>query len=197
MARKRKPGGGRKPKGDYPDMRASLTIRIPTSMKAELEAAAAASGKTLTHKILSRLTFAANAERARSRDPASQALCFLLAETIDVVRGNTVAGWRDDPFAFQAVRKAFDQILAALQPPGEAKPHEADPLDPGGPKTRNAFFIFTDSPDEMAKTAAAYVLFGLQRDDGGEVNASPRREIEYDMARARRDLKPQPNGDDQ
>src|SRR6516165_455129 len=54
MARKRAPGGGRKPKGAAP-MRSQLTIRMPDDLRTELEAAARKRGHNLTDELLWRL----------------------------------------------------------------------------------------------------------------------------------------------
>ena len=45
--RKRAPGGGRKPSGPFAQNAAQLTIRMPTEMRGQLEAAAQRRGRSL------------------------------------------------------------------------------------------------------------------------------------------------------
>jgi hypothetical protein len=93
-------------------------------MRKQLEASAARrpGGWSLTQEILFRVKRSFDRERDERRDPASRALCYLLAEIIAVIAPNTVGDeWRSNPFAFRSVKLAFNKILDGLEPPGEIK----------------------------------------------------------------------------
>ena len=55
LKRKRAPGGGRKPKGAFSKLTSPLSLRMPSDMRDELEAAAKASGKSVSQELLRRL----------------------------------------------------------------------------------------------------------------------------------------------
>jgi hypothetical protein len=121
MARKRAPGGGRKPKGAAP-MRSQLTIRMPDDLRAELEAAARKRGHNLTDELLWRLRLSFAKEREQRRDPAMRALTFLigeLAENIHLGLRIFRMKWHKNPFMFQALKLGTTKMLDAIAPPGE------------------------------------------------------------------------------
>jgi len=55
MARKRAPGGGRKPAGEFKGKSATITTRVTPATRAALEQAASANGRSLSQEIESRL----------------------------------------------------------------------------------------------------------------------------------------------
>jgi hypothetical protein len=197
VARKRAPGGGRKPKHG---VRASpLSLRVPKEVREGLEASAAerkqGKGWSLSEEILLRLKQTFYDER-RDRDRASKALCRFLTEVILAVANSTVGpNWRSDPWAFKAIRLAFDRVLVGLEPPGEIR----------APATRQGvwaaganpvrFQLGEGTPEEMAHFISDVILmrptfeepfavsrFEAEEDSSGNV-------FEYTMARAFRDLK--------
>lgn len=200
MARKRAPGGGRKPK----EGRASpLSLRMPDEMRAALEASAAKRkpGKSglLSEEILHRLRLSFVRERDERRDPASTALCRLLTEVILAVANSTVGpqDWRSDPWAFEAVRLAFDQILLRLKPPGEMR----------APATRQGvwaagtipvrFQLGEGTPEEMAHFVSDVILmrptfeapFEVSRFEENREYSTGGNAFEYTMADAFKALK--------
>jgi hypothetical protein len=156
MVRKRAAGGGRKPKGDFHKVSSSFSIRMPAEMRAELKAAAGKNDRAEGQELLRRLQDSFHRDRDKSRDPASRALCYLLAELIELVSLNSFENpkkseWRNNPFAFRVIKLAFTQILKSLEPKGEIQPPSGEWL--------NAFFMIrTDKPDEMAEVAAVIIL---------------------------------------
>jgi hypothetical protein len=126
MARKRAPGGGRKPIGPRV-ARAQLSLRMPDDLRTELEAAAATRGRSLTQEMLGRLRESLARERIDRQDPAMRALCFLfqdLAETIHARQPEIRRDfkWHRNPFMFRAFKLGVAKLLDALEPPGEIKP---------------------------------------------------------------------------
>ena len=75
MARKRAPGGGRKPKGPVA-ARSQLTVRMPDDLRAELEAAARRRNRNLTDELIGRIRVSFAREHEQKRDPATRALLF-------------------------------------------------------------------------------------------------------------------------
>ena len=75
MARKRAPGGGRKPKGPVA-ARSQLTVRMPDELRAELEAAARRRNRNLTDELIGRIRGSFAREHEQKRDPATRALLF-------------------------------------------------------------------------------------------------------------------------
>jgi hypothetical protein len=153
MAKKRKPGGGRKPKGDFSRLTSPLTIRMPAEMRKQLEAAANKSGKNVTQELLRRLQNSFNRDREKSRDPALRALCFLIAEIAEGVVlpepirfPNAYPLWRSNPFLFRAFKLAVGKLLDALEPPGEIQaPVTLEPAEgvkiPLGPLDQPEFLL--------------------------------------------------------
>jgi|RhiMetdeSRZDD1v2_1073273.scaffolds.fasta_scaffold23450_5 hypothetical protein len=130
MKRKRGPGGGRKPKGEFSQLTSSLTIRIPHDMRKQLESEAAINGHSVAQTLLWHLRQSFNRERDRERDPALDGLLFMIArlavytsravyESDKVSRSLKQARWRNDLFTFRAFKVAVAKLLEALkEPPG-------------------------------------------------------------------------------
>src|SRR5262245_44631170 len=102
MARKRAPGGGRKPKGAV--AAGLVAVRMQDDLRAQLDAAAKKRGYTLTDEVLGRLRASFAREREQRRDRAMRALGFLIATVADVAHlgGRLNKQWHRDPFMFQA-----------------------------------------------------------------------------------------------
>lgn len=205
---KRAPGGGRKPKGEFSDLTSPLSFRMPASMRKQLEAARRKSGRSTTQEMLWHLRNSLNENRRRARDPALQALLYLIAEAADGVTcpvGMHVAGmrplWRSDPFLFRAFKLAVGKLLDALEPAGEIKPPESLEITDWvvvhlfEPKfLRDAY----QTPEALADFCAAGILQALIRTEPLKKSDPDITKgdsgFEYDMQRARRDLSVKPKG---
>jgi hypothetical protein len=120
--RKRAPGGGRKPSGPFKHSAAQLTVRMPDDMRARLNAAAQKKGWSLSQELLWRLRVSFEKENyADHRDPATRALCFLIAEAAQRVHIGIPVEWHRDPFLFKAFKLAVAALLDALEPAGSVK----------------------------------------------------------------------------
>jgi hypothetical protein len=133
--RKRAPGGGRKPKGEFDRLSTAVTTRMPEDLRERLVRAADKNDRSITQEILRRLHDSFDHDRNKGREPAMRALCFLIAEiaheVVDpfgkgedakaVIPDVYVPDWRSDPFYFRAFKLAVVQLLDALQPPGDVK----------------------------------------------------------------------------
>jgi hypothetical protein len=169
MARKRAPGGGRKPSAHTP--RAQLTIRMSDEMREQLESAARERDWTLTDELLLRLRVSFHRERDESRQPAMRALCFLIAELADHIVGPSVArgksevrfyDWRSDPFFYRAFKIAVGRLLDALEPPGPIKAYQITAkqgeLDP----YMKHYLASFKSPEARAEYSVGYILTALR-----------------------------------
>jgi hypothetical protein len=170
--RKRAPGGGRKPKGDFSQVVSPLSIRMRADMREQLEAAANVNGRSISQELLRRLQGSFDEDRATARDPAMRALCFLIAQLAGEVAGLTdtkgrpAFDWRTDRFLFRAFKLALCQILDALEPSGEIRPPQLmvdavfEDSEEGLVK---AFKATYETPEARADQAAKTLLSQLQR----------------------------------
>ena len=212
MKRKRAPGGGRKPSGPFAKNAAQLTIRMPADMRKQLERSAAyrrnGAGWKLTQEMLYRLQRSFDREQDEKRDPAARALGYLLAEVISFVAstkrpfgelvtrdGDTKffpnSNWRSDPFAFHAIRLAFNLILDALQPTGAMRPPRTaeQPLDGEAWILGERFPIPANTPEALAKSIRDIILFRLAREPSEFAEGSRSREGQWVMSQAAQALR--------
>jgi hypothetical protein len=204
MARKRAPGGGTKPRGEYAGLSTTLSLRMPADLRAQLERSAAkrrrGEGWSLTQEILRRLHRSLERERDERRDPPSRALCYLLAEVISAVASNTVGpNWRSHPWSFRAIKQAFGQVLDALEPTGEIRApvtRQGDPFSglwaAGAIPVR--FQLGEGTPEEMAHFVRDVILMRMRQDSYEQppeaiALTSTQEEFEFGMSDAVRDLK--------
>jgi hypothetical protein len=120
MARKRAPGGGRKPKGPVP-ARSQLTVRMPDDVRAELEAAARRRNRNLTDEVIGRIRASFVRDYEQKRDPATRALLFLISQLAEQIHMNSPIEWHQNPFMFKAFKLAVARLLDALEPSGKVQ----------------------------------------------------------------------------
>jgi Arc-like DNA binding dprotein len=209
VKRKRAPGGGMKPRGEFSGLTSVLSLRMPDDMRAQLESAAKKhrpTKRSLTQELLKRLERSFNEDREKSRDPALRALLYLIGEVAEGVTNpapvrlkNTRPLWHSDPFLFRAFRIAVDKLLDEFEPPGEIKP------PPGFVEPADGFEIFTASKYmrdiyQSPKTLGGFVAAGIMRALYSPAPADnladwPRpRWDDYGMQSASRDLGLKPKG---
>jgi hypothetical protein len=121
MARKRAPGGGRKPQGEFRGKSRTLTTRITAETRLGLEREAERSGRSLSQEIEHRLRDSINMpkhiEQAWGK-PHVYALARLISYVVTGIEVSTRRSWRKDAFTGRAVRAATDIIFARLVPDG-------------------------------------------------------------------------------
>jgi Arc-like DNA binding domain len=197
-------GGGRKPQGEFSQLTSPFSLRMPDGLRGQLEAAAKKSGRSASQELLARLNSSFARERDQGRDPATRALCFLLAELADKIRWPKSRTWQRDPFIFKAFKMAFAQVLDALEPSGEVNP--PFPRLALADKWREQW----KSPETIANDVAQQTLSDLYRisiappqspfahwltDENEDARAAARYDIavrertHYGMADVRRDLR--------
>jgi hypothetical protein len=125
LAKKRGPGGGRKPKGEFAALASPLSIRMSKEMRTELEAAANKRGRSISQEVLRRLTDSFYKDRTKDRDRTVRALCYLISDMaskmnyIPGIDKHSSSEWRTNPFIFKAFKTAVASLLDFLEPPGK------------------------------------------------------------------------------
>ena len=112
--RKRRPGGGRKPGGEFPGKSATFTTRIQRSTRRALEAAA---------KARSDKSISAAAERIlksvllwQSGEPRNNALAAALVLLAENIERDTKKSWRDDPWVGFALALGVEHLVRYFAP---------------------------------------------------------------------------------
>jgi len=171
-----------------------MSFRLPTEMRTALAKAAKGSGRSVTQELLRRL----HGSFRRDRDPALQALCYLVEEVAEGVvnpapfRVTSMRPlWRSNPFLFRAFKLAVGKILDALEPAGEIK-------SPVGLEIAEGVDLFTGSAFlrgiyKTPETLADFVAAGISQALLGAVVIDPPMTkwdaaIDYGIEAARRDL---------
>jgi hypothetical protein len=132
--KKRAPGGGRKPKGEYANRAASLTMRISAELKASLKRQAVQNRRSLSQEAERLLRDAMEFPKTfkkQWRDDHYYGLGRMVARlawTVEIATGvadpfnSTRRTWMEDPFTAAALRAAIDIALGGLAPAGEIEP---------------------------------------------------------------------------
>jgi hypothetical protein len=189
-ARKRRPGGGRKPSGSIAGKAETFSTRITPETRAALEREASATGQSIS-QVAERLLWVGIAERRRrSKARPLRALCFVIEQiALEVGSGRwmdpgqysdrqaaaverLLNEWRTDPFLFRAFEIAVAKVLNALRPKGEMKSRYPSELieqlsgeDFYDPQTTELMKETYKSPENLASHAATNVWIRLNRTD--------------------------------
>jgi hypothetical protein len=108
MARKRAPGGGRKPQGEYPGKAAQFTTRITPETKRALVEAAVRGGRSLSQEVEKRL----NATIMKpSGAPHNRGLALAVAYLAESIELETQRDWRQDSFTAVGLHAGIDALL--------------------------------------------------------------------------------------
>jgi len=111
MPRKRAPGAGRKPRGEFKGKTMTLTTRITPETRAALERAAKKSSRSLSQEVEHRLNASIRKDYAHNRHPHIRALAEAIAMLTFWLEGRTQKHWNDDPFTAEALRRAIESFV--------------------------------------------------------------------------------------
>ena len=114
MAKKRAPGAGRKPRGDFTGKTATLTTRITAETRAAMERAAQKSGRSLSQEVERRLNDSVRNERNRRYDV--RALAEAIAIVAEKVEKATGKHWLQDAFTGEALRGGIETLVRHFAP---------------------------------------------------------------------------------
>jgi len=126
--RKRRPGGGRKPGGEFPGKSATFTTRIQPETRRALDAAAKASGPRASVSVIAERILKAGLEKPSGapRNTALAAAVALLAKNIETA---TAQSWREDQWTGMALRYAIEALLFHFVPTPEGTPAIPSAID--------------------------------------------------------------------
>jgi hypothetical protein len=138
--RKRAPGAGRKPQGEFDQLTSIFAVRMPQDIRQQLEAAAKKNRRSTGQELLRRL-YDSFGIGDKNRDPALRAICFLISELADkiiyVPHGDQ--NWHNNKFLFRALRIGIAKLLDEIEPKGAMPP---------SPTSRGAEFL-KKRPDQL------------------------------------------------
>src|SRR5262245_41075558 len=127
--RKRAPGGGRKPMGEFRNLESPFSLRMPSHLRKQLDNAKRRSGKSISQEVLERVK---SSFRRDPIDPSIRALSYLMAciqqsfygrpIPLDDTTSRTTGDphhWRQHPFFYIAFKAAVQTLLEKLEPISE------------------------------------------------------------------------------
>jgi TraY domain len=116
VSRKRAPGGGRKPQGEFSNKRAMLATRVTMETRKALDAAARKSGRSLSQEVEHRLRDSLKISDKADRQPESAALAFLVTRLAETISAVSKRRWHRNRWCIEtlkfAVSKLLDQVPA-------------------------------------------------------------------------------------
>jgi TraY domain len=180
MARKRAPGGGRKPRGVGPAVH--FNTRIAPDVRRRLERDARRNGRSLSHEIEVRLTD--SIREAPAADVQTRALCYLISQVAEIGRvvglersSGSEFNWRTNRFDFEAFRAAIAHLLDRLAPTGEIE------------ASRYPLF---ETSEAMGRSIGSHAMAYLSSSDSllkrAEGRGAPTGSLLYAFPQAARDL---------
>jgi hypothetical protein len=114
MPRKRAPGAGRKPKGEFTRKTATFTTRITHETRMALEHGARETGRSISQHAESILRAAIHKPTDAQR--RNQALARTIALVAENLEKSTGQPWNEDAFTGQALRHATEALLFHFAP---------------------------------------------------------------------------------
>jgi hypothetical protein len=118
MARKRAPGGGRKPRGEFHGKAATLTTRITAWTREALDRAAEKNDRSLSQEVERRLRDSIRNDLSRDRRPHVRALGEAFMLMILGVERRTGRRWLDDAFTAASIRHGLNFLISHFGPSG-------------------------------------------------------------------------------
>jgi hypothetical protein len=134
MNRKRAPGAGRKPRGEFRGKSSTLTTRITLSTRVALDNAARKSRRSLSQEVEARLSLSLRKRDHPKRIRGLGEAIMLLARCVERA---TDKAWNEDAFTGEAVRRGAEFLISHFAPRGtEVTPESvAKAVKRGAPQT--------------------------------------------------------------
>jgi hypothetical protein len=119
MAKKRAPGAGRKPRGEFKGKSAVLTTRITPETRTALERAAEKGKRSLSQEVEHGLRwYLSTRKRAPERDDHIRALGEAVTLVAQYIERATKQKWNEDAFTGEALRQGCTSLIAHFAPRG-------------------------------------------------------------------------------
>lgn len=118
MQKKRAPGGGRKPSGEFAGKSSAFSTRITPELRAALEAESKSSGKSMSQIVERRLRESFDEPKRMQRilgPDHVRALAYLVAHLAMEVERQTRQEWHQDRFTFNAIVSATHTAMSLYQ----------------------------------------------------------------------------------
>jgi hypothetical protein len=139
--RKRAPGGGRKPSGEFVGMTDALTVRMPKDVRRGVEREAKRAGRSLSQEIARRLKDSLELRARIDREFGPKhiyALGRMAGQMAQAVEMQTGRRWQDDAFTASALCHAIETFVFRVAPTGPVKvpdrvERDADRLEDAAP----------------------------------------------------------------
>jgi hypothetical protein len=159
--RKRRPGGGRKPGGEFPGKYAAFTTRLQPETRRALDEAAARSkygSVSATAEFI--LKQGLKKPSGEPRNLALACAVALLAERIERATGQS---WRQDKFTGWALRYAVEALLFHLAPTAEGEPAATPAVEKSAEKMPPEFAERFRRPAGLGHTLAFNMILELEQ----------------------------------
>jgi hypothetical protein len=155
--RKRAPGAGRKPKGEFVGKTATVTTRIMPDTREALEEAARASNRSLSQELEFRLR--ASLRRPTKAQQRNEALGYAIMFVAEAIEKDTGRSWLEDPFTGLALRYAIDQLAFYFAPVSTEGSAEIPPgIEEGAAKMPSLFAEQYRKPAGFAAVTAHLII---------------------------------------
>jgi hypothetical protein len=154
--RKRAPGAGRKPKGEFAGKSATVTTRIMLDTRKALEEAARASNRSLSQELEFRLRMSLRRPtKAQRRNEALGYAIMYVAEEIEKCTGRS---WLEDPFTGLALLHAIEQLAFYFAPMPTEDPAVPPDAEATAASMPSLFAEQYRKPAGFARAIAGFIL---------------------------------------
>jgi len=169
--RKRKPGGGRKPGGEFPGKSATFTTRIQPETRRALDEAAKASRPKRSVSAVAEHILKTGLQRPSGK-PRNTALARAIALLAENIEDGTGKNWREDQWTGMALRYAVEALLYhyAPTPPPEGVPAVPSAIDQAAGKMPSAFAEQYRTSPGFGHLRAYNLILEIEQAAPGEIN---------------------------
>jgi hypothetical protein len=176
VARKRAPGGGRKPQGEFRGKTTTFTTRITPDLRRGLEREARRAARSLSQEVERRLRDSLeHPKKIRKQwgDGHVWALASLISRAVRSVELSTGKHWVTDPYTSRAIRTAIEVILNDLMPKGPMEiPERIEDRNKSVTQTRPEEADFFRHPEGLGTACALGLLYALSAYEPPPLNHS-------------------------
>jgi uncharacterized membrane protein YccC len=155
MSRKRAPGAGRKPKGEFKGKKSQFSTRITAETRRALDDAARRSNQSVSQAAEYLLRTVLQKPSGDRHNRALAHAVALLAANIEQDAGQT---WQTDPFAGIALLHGVGALLLRLIPAAEGPPHVPASVDNAAARMPPALAAEFRTPSGFGHMLAHHLL---------------------------------------
>jgi hypothetical protein len=157
MRRKRAPGGGRKPQGEFSSKSAQLATRVTLETRRGLDAAAKKSGRSLSQEVERRLRDSLKSSAKAARDQPTAALAYLVTRLAELINAISKRPWNSNRWCLETLKFAVTQLLDQVPAHESDRPAHLDAFTPENLGTALGLQVFhnverADPDDDISAT---------------------------------------------